>query len=55
MSIKFEYSVVDKDSSTDGFASREEARSFKRNLASYGIQSKIVQKKYELVAEKAVR
>lgn len=55
MSTKLEYVVVDTDGSVGGFATREQARSFKRNLASYGIQAKIVQRKYELVTEQVVR
>lgn len=55
MQTKLEYLVVDTDGAIGGFATREEARSFKRNLSSFGLKSKIVQRKYELVAEQVVR
>lgn len=55
MQTKLEYVVVDTDGTVGGFATREEARSFKRNLAAYGLTSKIVQRKYELITEKSIR
>ena len=56
MQTKLEYLVVDTDGAVGCFATREEARSFKRNLSSFfGLKSKIVQRKYELVTEQVVR
>lgn len=55
MQTKLEYLVVDTDGAVGGFATREEARSFKRNLSSFGLKSKIVQRTYELITEKVIR
>lgn len=55
MNTKLEYMVVDADHSIGGFATREEARSFKRDLASSGIKSKIVQNVWTLNKQRIVR
>lgn len=59
MKIKYEYVVVDKSDEcvvAENLYSREAAREEKRYLEdNYGLSTKIIQKKYELLSEKVVR
>jgi len=54
--IKYEYDLVNSVGVIGvGFETREEARTEKREFKDAGINSKIIQKKYQLIEIKEVR